>query len=238
MSATGGEGERKNKNEEKQKKNENNCYRQRPSVGGRVARKGAVVDGKGRGGVVDRAAAVGSAESEKEEERKREESEGETVEKKKKSSSRVAKARKLFLKKKKKKKKNSRVGVERDVLDAQRREHQQRAPAEEAGPVAADDAVGERDVASAVLRYFLFCEKKKLRSFFVLFSFRRKTLQKKQKQKSFSPPPSLRNDRQPAAVHPGEAVLDHKVLDRAEAPRGGVDSPNGTKVEAAFFEFC
>ena len=107
MSATGGEGERKNKNEEKQKKNENNCYRQRPSVGGRVARKGAVVDGKGRGGVVDRAAAVGSAESEKEEERKREESEGETVEKKKKSSSRVAKARKLFFKKKKKKKKKN-----------------------------------------------------------------------------------------------------------------------------------
>ena len=53
-------------------------------------------------------------------------------------------------------KRNSRVGVERDVLDAQRREHQQGAPAEEPGLVAADDAVGESDVASAVSSLFFF----------------------------------------------------------------------------------
>ena len=50
--------------------------------------------------------------------------------------------------------KNSHVGVERDVLNAQRSEHQQRATTEEPGPVAADDAVGERDVASAVEFFF------------------------------------------------------------------------------------
>jgi len=45
-----------------------------------------------------------------------------------------------------------------------------------------------------------------------------------------------RDDRQPAAVHPGEAVLDHKVLDGAQASRRGVDGPDGAEVEAAFEE--
>jgi len=53
-------------------------------------------------------------------------------------------------------KENSRVGFERDVLDSQRSKHQQRPPTEEPSPVAADDAVGERDVASAVLSFFEF----------------------------------------------------------------------------------
>jgi len=63
------------------------------------------------------------------------------------------------------------------------------------------------------------------------FRDRRKTLKNNQNtKKNFS---SLRNDRQPAAVHPGEAILDHKVLDGAQASRGGVDCPNGAEVEAA-----
>ena len=44
------------------KKEKQFSHRQCPSVGGRVPRKGTIIDEQGRGGVVDRAAAVRAAE--------------------------------------------------------------------------------------------------------------------------------------------------------------------------------
>jgi len=55
-------GAREKNKDERNEKRKQFSHRQCPSVGGRVARKGAIVDDQGRGGVVDRAAAVRAAE--------------------------------------------------------------------------------------------------------------------------------------------------------------------------------